>query len=83
MGLDMKDKERICGQIAKLYQKTGKNDKGKILDEYTETLGYNRDYIAHILSNCGGLPRKPVYYHFVGAAKFNRPKGRGIRPRRE
>jgi hypothetical protein len=53
MGLDMKDKKKICGQIARRYQKSGKKDKGKILDEYTETLGYNRNYFAHILSNLG------------------------------
>jgi hypothetical protein len=29
----MKDKKKICGQIARRYQKTGKKDKGKILDE--------------------------------------------------
>ncbi|MDR3172677.1 MAG: hypothetical protein LBU19_00375, partial [Treponema sp.] len=27
--------------------------RGKLLDEYTTTLGYNRDYLAHILSNWG------------------------------
>ncbi|MDR1306894.1 MAG: hypothetical protein LBK74_04900, partial [Treponema sp.] len=27
--------------------------RGKLLDEYTETLGYNRDYLAHVLSNWG------------------------------
>jgi hypothetical protein len=30
MGLDMKDKKNIRGQIARRYQKTGKKDKGEI-----------------------------------------------------
>jgi hypothetical protein len=49
----MNDKKKICGQIARRYRKAGKKDKGKILDEYTEALGYNRDYLARILSNRG------------------------------
>jgi hypothetical protein len=49
----MKNKKKICGQIARRYQKDGKKDKGKIMDEYTGILGYNRDYLAHILSNLG------------------------------
>jgi hypothetical protein len=53
MGLDMKDKKKICGEIAWRYQKATKKGRGKLLDEYTVTLGYNRDYLAHILSNWG------------------------------
>ncbi|MDR0582858.1 MAG: hypothetical protein LBG57_00695 [Treponema sp.] len=53
MGLDMKDKKKICGEIAWRYQNADKKGKGKLLDEYTVTLGYNRDYLAHILSNRG------------------------------
>ena len=39
MGLAMKDKKKVCGEIARRYQK----GRGKLLDEYTVTLGYNRD----------------------------------------
>jgi hypothetical protein len=53
MGLDMNDKKKGCGQIARRYQKADKKGRGKLLDEYTVTLGYNRDYLAHILSNRG------------------------------
>jgi hypothetical protein len=53
MGLDMNDKKKVCGEIARRYQKAGKKGRGKLLDEYTVTLGYNRDYLAHILSNWG------------------------------
>jgi hypothetical protein len=53
MGLDMNDKKKVCAQIARRYQKADKTGRGKLLDKYTVTLGYNRDYLAHILSNWG------------------------------
>ncbi|MDR0683897.1 MAG: hypothetical protein LBF83_02045 [Spirochaetaceae bacterium] len=69
MGLDMKDKKKVCGEIAPRYQKASKKGRGKLLDEYTVTLGYNRDYLAHILSNWG----KTLY---VSAAK-KQSRGKG------
>jgi hypothetical protein len=53
MGLDMKTRKKICAAIFKRYQNAQKKDKGKILDEYTQTLGLNRDYLAHVLTNWG------------------------------
>jgi hypothetical protein len=53
MGLEMKTRKKVCNEIYRRYQKAGKKNKAKILDEYTETLGYNRDYLAHLLSNWG------------------------------
>ena len=43
MGLAMKDKKKVCGEIARRYQKADKKVRGKLLDEYIVTLGYNRD----------------------------------------
>jgi len=51
MRLDMKTRKQICGRIYKRYQKASKKGKGKILDEYSLTLGMNRDYLAHLLTN--------------------------------
>jgi hypothetical protein len=53
MGLDMKTRKKICGEIYKRYQKAGKKSKAKILEEYTQILKYNRDYLAHLLTNWG------------------------------
>ena len=53
MGLDMKTRKKVCGKIYKRYQKAGKKGKAKILDEYAQTLEYNRDYLAHLLANWG------------------------------
>jgi len=57
MGLDMKTRKKICARICRRYQKAGKKDKAKILDEYGPMLEYNRDYLAHLLANWG----KTVY----------------------
>ena len=55
MGLDMKTRKKICGEIFRRFQKAGKKGKVKILDEYATTLGYNRDYLAHLLTNWGKI----------------------------
>jgi hypothetical protein len=51
MRIDMKDKKKICEEITRWHQKASKKDRGKLLDKYMVTLDYNRDYLAHILSN--------------------------------
>jgi len=53
MRLDMKTRKKVCAQIYKRYQKAGKKDKGRILDEYVVTLDLNRDYLATLLNNWG------------------------------
>jgi hypothetical protein len=55
MELDMKTRKSICAQLFKRYQKASKKDKGKILDEYAQILGLNRDYLAHLLTNWGKI----------------------------
>jgi hypothetical protein len=49
----MKTRKKICSEIFKRYQKASKKDKARILDEYAQTLQYNRDYLAHLLANLG------------------------------
>jgi hypothetical protein len=69
MGLDMKDKKKVCEKIARRYQKADKKGKGKLLDEYTVTLEYNRDYLAHPNS-------KNMLYYPHGTGNHQRaPKG--------
>jgi hypothetical protein len=53
MGLDMETRKKICKEIYKRYQKARKKEKGKILNEYSRTLDYNRNYLAHLLANWG------------------------------
>ncbi|MCL2382522.1 MAG: hypothetical protein FWC64_13200 [Treponema sp.] len=47
----MKTRKNICAEIFSRYQKARKKGKAKILEEYAQTLGYNRDYLAHPLRN--------------------------------
>jgi len=53
MGLDMKTRKKVCEQIYKRYQRESKKGKKKMLDEYSKTLGMNRNYLAHKLTNWG------------------------------
>jgi hypothetical protein len=49
----MHSKHKICGELFRRYQKATKKGKAGILDEYAQTLGYNREYLAHLLANWG------------------------------
>ena len=74
MGLDMKTRKKICGKIYRRYQKAGKKGKAKMLDEYSGTLEYNRDYLAHLLANWGKTryavsKGKPVKFVAKGPVK--------------
>lgn len=53
MGLKMSEKKAVTGEVAKRYQRSPKKQKGRILDEFTALMGYNRSYASHILSNWG------------------------------
>ena len=49
----MKTRKKINARIFKRCQKAGKKGKAKLLDKYAQTLGYNRDYLAHLPANWG------------------------------
>jgi hypothetical protein len=70
----MHSKHQICKEIFRRYQRAAKKEKGRLLKEYAETLGYNRDYLAHLLANWGKTRYavaggKPVKYVAKGASK--------------
>jgi len=81
MGLDMETRKKICREIYRRYQKAGKKDKGKILNEYSGTLDYNRNYLAHLLANwgktrCSVLDGKSIKYVAKEAVKgCRKPQG--------
>lgn len=53
MGLTMNERKAVIREVAKRYQKSSKKQRGKILDEFTVLMSYNRTYASHILSNWG------------------------------
>jgi hypothetical protein len=53
MRLGMSTRREIYQAHFKRYQKAGKTEKGKILDELTGTTGLNRDHLAHVLASSG------------------------------
>ncbi len=53
MGLTMNERKAVTREIARRYQKSSKKQRGRILDEFTALMDYNRTYASHILSNWG------------------------------
>lgn len=60
MGLKMSERKSLVQEVAPRYQQARKKEKGKILDEFVETTGYNRKYAIHILSNEGRVFHRRV-----------------------
>ena len=65
MGLDMKTKKKLTEETAKWYCTAGRKQKAKIIDEFTATTGYNREYAIHLLKNTACIK----VTHFNNAAK--------------
>jgi hypothetical protein len=53
MGLSMQTKKELTEEVSKRYQKAGKKEKSKILDDFVKNTNYNRKYALHILANWG------------------------------
>jgi hypothetical protein len=51
MGLTMREKQAITKEVANRYRKARKKEKGRMLDEFVATTGYNRNYAAWTLRN--------------------------------
>ncbi|GHU78891.1 integrase [Spirochaetia bacterium] len=79
MMLDMHSKRKICNELFRRYQKAGKKGKKKLLDEYAKTLGYNRDYLAHLLANWGKTRYEVVDGKSVKYVAKDAPKARKMR----
>ncbi len=53
MGLTMREKKALSRQTAARYRRSGKKQKGRILDEFVASTGYTRKYAGWILRNWG------------------------------
>ena len=51
MGLNMHEKKALAREVSKRYQKAGRKEKTRILDELVKTIDYNRKYALYLLAN--------------------------------
>ena len=63
MALTMREKKKIGLEYSRNYLKARKKEKGRILDNFTEITGYNRNYASRVLrdrrhSKRTGIKRK-------------------------
>ena len=63
MALTMREKKKIGLEYSRNYLKARKKEKGRILDNFTEITGYNRNYASRVLrdrrhSKRRGIKRK-------------------------
>ena len=82
MRLKLETRKELFGEAGKRYQKAGKKEKTKILDELVENTGGNRKYLIHVLTNWGktttvNLAGKTVK---LKASTGKRRKGGGRKP---
>lgn len=60
MGLTMKERKAVTGEVCRRYRKATKKDKGRILDEFVRTTGFNRGYARWLLRQHGRrVPVRP------------------------
>ncbi|GHT48266.1 hypothetical protein FACS1894102_0900 [Spirochaetia bacterium] len=60
MGLSMREKQALTGEVAKRYRKAKKAEKSRILSEFVANSGYNRKYAIHILTHEGKVKNKRI-----------------------
>jgi hypothetical protein len=53
MGLSMQERHATVRELAPQFQKASKQDRGRILDQFTTLTGYARMYAAFVLRTCG------------------------------
>ncbi|MCD5401835.1 hypothetical protein LR013_04510 [candidate division NPL-UPA2 bacterium] len=49
----MNEERAVSREVAKRYQRAGKKEKGRILGEFIQMVGYTRCYASYILRNWG------------------------------
>ena len=77
--LTMRQKKAVTTEVQDIYRKANKKDKGKILDEFSATTGYNRVYAARILRLSSG---KTIRYSKINGRKIKYIIGKGKKVKR-
>ena len=78
MRLTMSEKRTVIKAWSAQYKKSGKKDKGRILDEVVELTGYNRWYAVGLLRGDGKVIRVGRWVRLVGDL---RKRMKRVRPR--
>ena len=78
--LTMREKKALTAEIQNRYNKASKKAKAGILDEFTATTGYNRNYAARILRLKVG---KVIGYSRVSGRKIKYVIGKRKRKKRK
>ncbi len=73
MRLELKERQKIAGLMSGRYQKAGKKEKGRILDEYVDLTGQNRAYASYLLNNWGQKIRVGDTVYILGRRKKKKP----------
>lgn len=76
----MREKKALTAEIQDRYGKAAKKARSKILDEFTATTGYNRNYAARILRLRSG---KVIGYTRIGGRKIKYVIGKRKKKKRE
>jgi hypothetical protein len=77
MELSMKSRHEVISRVYRRYRKAAKAEKGKILDEFTQTTGYTRKYAAWVLSRWGKtvlIKASGKLLRFKLGARVHRPR---------
>ena len=83
MGLKMSSRRELTEQHAQRYRRASKKEKGRILDEFVESTGYQRKYAIHLLTWWGRTRMVRVDGTLVKLVVGRpRPARRRVRPRR-
>ncbi len=79
MMLAMRHRKAITAEVGNRYRKAAKKDKGKVLDEFSVTTGYNRVYAVRILRLS---PGKVLGYSKINGRKIKYIISRGKKIKR-
>jgi hypothetical protein len=72
VGLTMKERRAVVEATAERYQRSGKKEKGRILDEFTLVAGYNRSYASHVLRSWGSRVYAKGRVYVAGSVRKKR-----------
>src|SRR5687767_3489112 len=71
--LAMRERRAVIAATVGRYQRSGKREKGKILDEFTLLTGYERSYARYVLRTWGKKVYAKGRTYVAGSIRKKRP----------